>query len=52
MQSIDSIEAYAYGMRKYLVSKKEEIKCNNMIKKYKNWLTLMMLQKKTKKNII
>ena len=27
MQSIDSIETYAYGMNKYLVCKKEEIKC-------------------------
>ena len=28
MQSIDSIETYAYGRSKDLVSKKEEIKCN------------------------
>ena len=33
MQSIDSIETYAYGMNKDLVcSKKEEIKCINIIK--------------------
>ena len=32
MQSIDLIETYAYGMRKDLVSEKEEIKCNNIIK--------------------
>ena len=31
MQSIDSMETYAYGMSKYLVSEKEEIKCNNII---------------------
>ena len=31
MQSIDSIETYAYGTSKDLVSKKEEIKCNNII---------------------
>ena len=31
MQSIDSIETYAYGMSKNLVCKKEEIKCNNII---------------------
>ena len=43
MQSIDSIETYAYGTSKYLVSDKEEIKCNNIIKRYKKWLTLMML---------
>ena len=36
MQSIDSIETYAYGTSKYLVSEKEEIKCNNIIKQYKN----------------
>ena len=32
MQSINSIEMYAYGMSKDVLSKKEEIKCNNMIK--------------------
>ena len=32
MQSIDSVETYVYGMNKDLVSKKEEIKCNNIIK--------------------
>ena len=36
LQSIDSIETYAYGMNKDLVSKTEEIKCNNIIKQYKN----------------
>ena len=36
MQSIDSIETYAYGMNKDLVGKKEEIKCNNIIEQYKN----------------
>ena len=36
MQSIDSIETYAYGMNKVLIPKKEEIKCNNVIKQYKN----------------
>ena len=35
MQSIDSIEIYAYGTSKGLVSSKEEIKCNNIIKRYK-----------------
>ena len=49
MQSIDSIETYAYGISKVLVSEKEEIKCNNIIKQYKKWLTLMMLQKKKQK---
>ena len=32
MQSIDSIETYAYGTNKDLICKKEEIKCNNIIK--------------------
>ena len=32
MQSIDSIETYPYGTSVDLVSEKEEIKCNNMIK--------------------
>ena len=34
MQSIDSIETYAYGTRKDLVSDKEEIKCNNIFDEY------------------
>ena len=33
MQSNDSIETYAYGMSKDLVSEKEEIKCNNITKR-------------------
>ena len=32
MQLIDSIEIYAYGISKDLVSYKEEIKYNNIIK--------------------
>ena len=36
MQSIDSIEAFAYGASKDLVSEKEEIKCNNILKRYEN----------------
>ena len=35
MQSIALIETYTYGMSKDLVSEKEEIKCNNIIKRYK-----------------
>ena len=34
MQSIDSIETYAYVTSKDLVSDNEEIKCNNIIKRY------------------
>ena len=36
MQSIDSIETYAYGTSKDLVCEKEEIKCNNIINRCKN----------------
>ena len=38
MQSIDidSIERYPYGTSKVLVSEREEIKCSNIIKRYKN----------------
>ena len=43
MQSTDLIEIYAYGTSKDLVSNKEEIKWNNIIKRYKKWLTLMMM---------
>ena len=33
MQSIDSIETYAYGMSKFLAIRKEEIKLSNIIKR-------------------
>ena len=36
MQSIDSIETYPYGTSKDLVSEIKLIKCNNIIKRYKN----------------
>ena len=42
-QPIDLIEIYEYRTSKYLVNDKEEIKCNNIIKWHKKWLTLMML---------
>ena len=35
MQSIASIEIYAYGMNKNLIRKKEDIECNNIIKQHK-----------------
>ena len=47
MQSTDWIEKYSYRTTKDLVGEKEDIKCNNIIKWYKKWLTLIMLQKKT-----
>ena len=35
MQSINSIETYAYETSKVLISEKEEIKCINILKRYK-----------------
>ena len=35
LQSIDSIETYAYGTIEDLVSEKGKIKCSNIIKWYK-----------------
>ena len=32
VQSIDFVETYAYRTRKYPVRKKEEIKCENLVK--------------------
>ena len=45
MESIDSIETYAYGTSKVLICKKEKIKRNN--KTMQKCLTLIILQKKT-----
>ena len=36
MQSSDSKETYVYGTSENLVSEKEEIKFNSIIKQYKN----------------
>ena len=36
IQSIDSIETYAYGTSKDLICEKEVTECNNIIKQYKN----------------
>ena len=36
MQPIYSTETYVYGTSKHLVSENEEIKCNNVIRRYKN----------------
>ena len=35
MQSRDSTETYGFGTSKDLVSEKEDINCNNIIKPYK-----------------
>ena len=43
-------QKHAHGMNKDLVCKKEEIKCNNIIKQYKNvklWLYYKRRHKKT-----
>ena len=42
VQSIDLIETYSYRTSKDLVSKKK-IKYNIIIKRYKKWLTLIIL---------
>ena len=47
MQSFDLIETYTDGTSKDLVSEQEDIKCNNIIMKYKKRLIFMMLHKKT-----
>ena len=52
IQSIDHIETYAYGSSKDITCKNGEMGCKNIIKQYKNWLTLMMLQEKTEMIII
>ena len=36
MQSLNSIGTYSYGMSKDLAHEKEDIKCNNTTKRYKN----------------
>ena len=35
IQSIDSVETNAFGTSKDIVCQKEEIKCNNIIRKYR-----------------
>ena len=52
MQSIDSIETYAYGISKDLLCNKKEIKRSKIIKKIQKCLTLNILQKRTQKNMI
>ena len=48
IQSIDPVEAYAYGTRKDLIYKKQKTNSNNIIKQCKKKrLTLIMIQKKT-----
>ena len=47
INEFNQLEIFAYGTSKDVVSEKEEIKCNNIIKQYKKWLILMLLQKKT-----
>ena len=50
MHPIGSMVTYICGIIKDLVSEKEEIKCNNIIKQYIKCLTLMILQKNMKKH--
>ena len=50
-QSIDSIETYALGMRKDLVSEKEEIKCSSLITYYTDDQKLIKFDDFTEENI-
>ena len=43
MQLIDLIETCEYGTSKDIVSKKEEMKCSNLIKRYKKLVSLIMI---------
>ena len=52
MQSIDSVKPYTYRTSKGLIYKKEKTKCHKIITQCKKLLTLIMLQRKTWKNII
>ena len=46
IQSINSVEIYAYVMNEDLARKKKDIKCNNIIKQYEKKLTMIMFQEK------
>ena len=52
IQLIYLIEIYEYGTNDEITQRKEEIKCNNIIKQYKKWLILMTLQNKKQIGII
>ena len=47
IQPIDSIETYAYGTKKEIIHRKEEMKCNNIIKQYKKMSNYDDVKKKT-----
>ena len=49
MQLIDFIETYAHGKSRHLVCKKEEVKCNNVIKQYKT-LTITITKEDIKEH--
>ena len=48
VESIDSIEAYAYGTNEEVIYKKEEIKCINIIKHYKKIINFDNFTKENK----
>ena len=52
MKSMDCKQTCENGRSEEIIYKIEEIKCNNMMKEYKMWLTLIMSQWKTLVNII
>ena len=47
LQSVDLIKVYAYGATKDLLGKSDKIKCNAIIKKYKNEIEEIFLNQLT-----
>ena len=52
IESTDSIETYLCGTSKDKIYKNKKNKCDNIIKQYKKWLNLIILQEKANENII
>ena len=48
IQSINSVEAFAYGTNEEVIHRKEDIKCHGIIKQFEKSLTMTMLQKRYK----
>ena len=47
IQSIDSVETYAYRTNEETLHQKEDIKCNSIIKVCESCITMTMIYKKT-----
>ena len=43
IQSIDSVETYAYGTNEETLHQKEDIKCNSIIKECESCITMTMI---------